>query len=75
MRNCTKKQNSVNRGNQKNKSGFRGVYKPDNRKTWRVMIRVNGKLIHVGCYENKIKAIQERKKAEMKYFGKYARIF
>ena len=38
------------------------------------MIRVNGKLIHIGYYKNKLNAIQARKKAEMNYFGEYARI-
>jgi len=56
-----------------NTSGVTGVnWKKDCGK-WRAYIKVNGKWIHLGYYDdmNKDRAIAVRRKAEIKYFGEY----
>lgn len=51
-----------------NTSGYPGVSRHKNR--WRARITVDGKRKSLGVYQTKEKAIDARKKAELKYFGK-----
>lgn len=46
-----------------------GFHKRD--AVWFANIRVNGELKHLGNYETEIDAINARKEAELKYYGKY----
>jgi len=52
-----------------NKSGVCGVgwYKRQNK--WYAQIKKDGKMIHLGYFNDKKEAIKVRKKAELKYFG------
>ena len=46
-----------------------GFHKRD--KVWFAYIRVSGKLKHLGNYETEKEAVDARKDAELKYYGKY----
>ncbi|TGA95627.1 hypothetical protein E4665_17800 [Sporolactobacillus shoreae] len=74
LRICSAKNNSRNKGvGKNNSSGVPGVSKTPNGK-WRARIMVDRKEIALGRYEDFEKAVQARKQAEIKYFGKYGRI-
>lgn len=49
-------------------SGIRGVTLRKDTKKWKAEIRVNKKLISLGCFHTKEEAIKTRKIAEQKYF-------
>jgi len=40
-------------------------------KKWRAAIELNGKTIHLGCFDTEEEAKQSRKAAEIKYFGDF----
>jgi len=68
LREVTHKENGRNRSMQKNNvSGCCGVcwYKPYNK--WAAQIKVNGKQINLGCFDDLNNAIAARKAAEIKY--------
>ena len=50
-----------------NVTGTPGVYWEENHNKWRARIRVNGKQLHLGRFDEKAKAIEARKKAERDY--------
>ena len=54
-----------------NKSGVKGVRYEPSRKKWRADIRVNYKAILIGRYDTFEEAVEQRKKAEEKYFGEF----
>ena len=73
LRVCTNSQNNMNKGLQSNNtSGVTGVtwFSRDNK--WAAQIKINGKHIHLGLFNNISDAIAARKAAEEKYFGKYS---
>ncbi len=73
LRQVTQRQNVFNRSIQKNnKSGIIGVRWLKDRSKWSASIRVNGKSIHLGFYQNFNDAIKKRLEAEAVYFGSYA---
>lgn len=53
-----------------NTSGATGVRK-EGRK-WRVRIKVDGKLLHVGCFRSYEEAVMARQKAELEHFQDFA---
>lgn len=55
-----------------NTSGVTGVYWNKNINKWCPAIRLNNKLTYLGSYNNFDDAVQARKEAEEKYFGKYS---
>ena len=55
-----------------NTSGYKGVYRGYNNK-WRPRIRVKGKLLHLGDFDNLIDAAKAYNEAAIKYHGNYAR--
>lgn len=58
--------NMKNRGfNKNNTTGKMGVYKSGQK--WRSRIRVSGKLVNLGTYENYNDAVEARESAEVKY--------
>jgi hypothetical protein len=65
LRGATNGENQQNRKNQKNKSGYRGVHPIGNR--WQTLIRVNKKLIHIGCFETPKEAHIAYLEAKAKY--------
>lgn len=50
-----------------NTSGCVGVYWHKNKRRWNASIKVDGKLIHIGNYLEKVDAIHARKQAEVQY--------
>lgn len=72
LRAVTHSQNLMNRGKFKsNKSGIIGVYWDKRDNVWRAQIRLNGKVIHLGYFDNIEIAIGARQQAEREYFGEY----
>lgn len=56
----------------KNTSGVSGVNWHNQNDKWQVRIGYKGKEIYLGTYDNFDEAVEVRKEAEKKYFGKYA---
>lgn len=72
LRVCSRLQNSHNRGDiVTNTSGFRGVQWEKRFNRWRSRIKVNGKDIHLGLFEDYDEAVNARKEAEIKYYGEF----
>lgn len=68
---ATTKEQSINtRIRIDNTTGYRGIYKRSENGKWRAYISLNGKSIYLGQHQNKEKAMEERKRAEQKYWGK-----
>lgn len=68
LRGVSKTENGQNRSKQSNnKSGFTGVSWHKSMGKWIVHIKANGKILHLGYFKNKDKAIKKRKEAEIKY--------
>ena len=66
-------QSSMNRGlASNNTSGITGVRFNTQNNKWQAYIGVNGELIHLGYFDDKLKAIGARNAAEEKYFGEYS---
>lgn len=63
--NINKKGNSIkiNKRSELKKSIYPGVYWIERDKKWRSMIRLNGKLKHLGCFTKEIEAYNAYKKA------------
>ena len=73
LRLATRPENGWNRKlNTNNTSGVMGVCWLEKRKRWVAQIKVNGKTMW-RSFVNKEDAIQARKEAEKKYFGKFRR--
>jgi len=59
-------------------SSFKGVAKTSLfkgaqlQKKWRAYIAVNGKIFHLGCFQNEIDAAKAYNQAAIKYFGGFA---
>lgn len=74
LRVCTVKDNSRNRGLQKNnRSGFKGIYRTVNG-NYRAQIHVNKKRIVLGHFKTAVAASRAYNIAAKKYFGEFARI-
>lgn len=72
LRIVTPKQNSMNKSSAKNSSSkYIGVYYENNK--WRARINVNGKNMHLGCFENEIDAAKARDVATKKHFCEYGK--
>lgn len=68
LRFVTELENTKNmRISSRNKSGFVGISFRKNRGTWLAMIQVNRKLINLGTFRDKEKAIERRKMANIEY--------
>ena len=71
LRACSHQQNSHNsKLYRNNKSGFRGVRWKNGK--WYSYIVINQEMIHLGVRKKFDNAVALRKKAEMKYFGKFS---
>jgi hypothetical protein len=68
--------NVQNSGNQKihrtNTSGYRGVTWRKARGRWRAEIRIDGKLIELGSFNDPMEAAKAYNEAALKYFGEFA---
>ena len=73
LRSATYSQNSMNRSRQKNNtSGYNGVYWHSQARKWRTTIRLNGKFIHLGLFEDKTEAAKAYNIGAKKYYGEFA---
>lgn len=74
LREATMLQNLWNTASHKNNtSGFKGVYWAPAVKRWRVRIRVSGKHVDLGYFENLAVAAETYKRAAQKHRGEFAR--
>lgn len=66
-------QNSMNRVRASNNtSGITGVRFDTQNNKWQAYIGIDGKVTHLGYFDNELKAAEIRKKAEENHFGKYS---
>ncbi|NDC95382.1 hypothetical protein EB077_08760 [bacterium] len=70
LRICTYRENSINRTPKK--AGYLGVKETGNK--WQASIKVNGKVIYLGCFNTLEEAAMTRDKATIKYFGEYGKL-
>jgi hypothetical protein len=74
LRICTNSENSMNRRPQKGTSIYKGVYWHKDNKKWRARIRLNGKLIFLGYFNNEITAARAYDKKARELFGEFANL-
>ena len=75
LRESTHAQNGRNRGKQANNtSGYKGVFWNKGAKKWIPAIRVDKKMIALGCFDCKIEAAKAYNEAAIKYHGEFARL-
>lgn len=73
LRVATRSQNLANRPVRKDcKSGHKGVYWSQDRRKWRAVIRVDGKVHHLGGYDTKEEAGKAYAAGALKYYGEFA---
>lgn len=73
LRHATKSQNgskNLSTLQRHNTSGVRGVVR--HRRRWLARIRVNGRLIHIGYFTDKLEAAKAYNAAAIKYHGEFA---
>ena len=75
LRICTQHQNTCNNKIPKNNtSGYKGVTWDKSRKKWAALIKFNYKSIHLGRFEDKLKAVLAYNEKAKELFGEYARL-
>ncbi len=75
LRWCSKKENAGNSLKQQNTSSkFKGVYWFKRDQNWKAHIRIDGKLKHLGLFENEEDAAQAYNEAAKQYFQEYAKL-
>ena len=73
IRFCTHSQNQQNQRAQKSKSSkYKGIYWHKRDKKWATMIQYNKKRIHLGYFDNEIKAAKAYDKKAKELFGEFA---
>lgn len=73
LRECTSSQNNMNRSlHSNNTSGVTGVCWHKKIQKWCATIKIDGKQLHLGSYDNFEDAKKRRLQAEDKYFGEYS---
>ena len=75
LRICNYSQNNSNRGVNKNvnTSGYKGVSWHIRYKKWKANIRVNGRMIFIGSFDNPKEAYKAYCSASVKYHGEFSR--
>lgn len=75
LRPCTQSQNRANVWlSIRNKTGYKGVDWNIRVKKYHAQIKVDGKKIHLGYFDDKIEAAKAYDKAALIYFGEFSRI-
>lgn len=75
LRNCTKGQNNLNTGSQRNSSSkYKGVYWNKNMKKWAACIKSRGKQKHLGYFSSETDAAKAYDEAAKKYHGQFANL-
>jgi hypothetical protein len=74
LRICTQGENLRNRRKWGGSSRFKGVFWDPVRRKWRVLIRCNGKTVHMGRYADEVQAAMAYDRAARRLFGVYARL-
>jgi len=73
LRLATQSQNQQNQGkNKRNKCGFKGVFQ--RKGTWYSHIRIDGRLVHLGCFRTPEDAARTYDEAARKHHGDFARL-
>jgi hypothetical protein len=73
LREATRSQNQSNRTIQSNNtSGYKGIVWRKNRSKWIAQVKLNGRYIHIGSFDNKKTAARHYRIAAKKYHGSYA---
>jgi len=74
LRSATSSQNGFNRNKQNNNtSGFKGVFFDKRRSNYFAQIRINGKSIRLGTFDDINEAVKAYQEAAKKYRGEFAR--
>jgi hypothetical protein len=69
LRPATRQEQNRNQGKSKNnKSGVKGVSWNKNTNRWRATIRINGRQLHLGLFDDLENAARAREAAELKHF-------
>jgi hypothetical protein len=75
LRKCTQQQNLMNmRITLRGTSDFKGVHRQNNKSKYMSTIRINGKQVSLGGFDNEIDAAKAYDCAALKNFGEFARI-
>jgi len=72
LRLCTPAQNAMNRRPQKHSSRYKGVRWHSDYSKWVARIKVNQKLIHIGCFQTEEEAAEAYNREAVKLFGEFA---
>lgn len=74
LRLCTHAQNQYNQIPRKGSSRYKGVYRTNKSRKWHARIKYSLKGIHIGSFDNEIKAAEAYDEAALKYYGEFARL-
>ena len=72
LRECSQKQNTINRNRTKNVTGVAGVYKSNTKGKYYAQIKANDTNLYLGTFSSLEEAAAARRSAEIKYFGEFA---
>jgi hypothetical protein len=73
LRLCNRAENGHNRRlKRNNSSGFKGVHWRRRDKVWQALLKIDGKLLHLGLFLTAEAGARAYDKAALKYFGDYA---
>lgn len=74
LRVVSRTQNNLNLGiSKRNVSGCKGVSWIAKTQKWMARLKADGKIIHLGVFQDKSDAIRARREGEKRYHGEYAR--
>lgn len=75
LRECTSKENNVNRGSKKNvTSQYKGVSFDTSRNKWISSIQINKRTKHIGRFDNEIECAKAYDKKSKEIYGEFARL-